>query len=63
MSGLRFAPTALKETGLRLTINLSASNCIRDYGVVPGSLHVLPMYREQQRRQLVQSNTLKRGSR
>ena len=44
------APTALKETGLRLIINLPASNRMRDFGVVSGSLRMFPVYREHQRR-------------
>ena len=44
---LQAAPTALQGTGFCLTTNLPASNRMRDYGVVPGSLQMLPMYMEQ----------------
>ena len=54
------ATTALKETGLRLNINLPASNLMCDSGVVSCCLRMFPMYREHQR--TVQSNTMKSGS-
>ena len=47
------APTALKETGLCLTIHVLASNRKCDSGCVSGSygsLRMFPMYREHQRR-------------
>ena len=43
------ATTALKETGLRLNVNLPASNLMCDSGVVSCSLRMFPMYREHQR--------------
>ena len=46
------ATTTLKETGLRLNINLPASNLMCDSGVVSCSLRIFPMYREHQRRLL-----------
>ena len=56
------APTVLKETGLRLTIHLLASNRMCGSGVVSGSVCMFPMYREHQCRGFVKSNTVKSGS-
>ena len=53
MSALWSAPTALKETRLRLTIHLLASNRKFGSGFVSGSYRssrMFPMYMEHQRR-------------